>query len=312
MLDGSSISIVLSIGVIIFIAITIIKGIKVVKQSNAIVVERLGRYNRTLEGGFHILIPFLDNVREEVTKQEQLIDIPSQPVITKDNVNINVNGIVFIKVFNAKESTYGIVDFKYALSNLATTTLRSEIGQLTLDETLSSRDNLNTKVLEAIDEASNKWGIKTMRVEISDISVPQEIEKAMNLEMKAEREKRSIELKAEGEKQAVIREAEGIKAKTVLEAEAMERMADATKYEQLKISEGQKTAIENINQAMESNPDASNFLLAKDRISAFKALAENNSNDKVIIPYETQEFIGAMSVVKDMVGTNVATTAALS
>ena len=300
-------SMVLGAAVIIFIIVLFVKGIRVVPQATAVVIERLGRYNRTLEGGFHVLIPFIDTVRETLTKQEQMIDIPSQSVITKDNVNISVDGIVFIKVLNAKEATYGVVGFKNAISNLSTTTLRSEIGQLKLDETLSSREALNQKVLQAIDEASTLWGVKTMRVEISDISVPSEIEKSMNLEMKAEREKRAIELTAAADKEAVIKEAEGNKAKVVLEAEAKERMADAQKYEEKAIALGQKEAMESINIAMTESPAAAEFLLAKDRIAAFKALSESESTDKVIIPYNTAEFIGGMTAVKDMVGTTTLT-----
>ncbi len=293
---------IISIAVIIAVGIMIIKGIVIVPQAHAYVVERLGKYKVTLEGGFHIIIPILDSISSKLTKQEQMINIPEQSVITRDNVNISVDGIVFIQVEDAKKATYGIVDFKFALANLSTTTLRAEIGQLTLDQTLSSRDTLNRKILIAIDEASSKWGVKTMRVELRDISVPMEIEKAMNLEMKAEREKRAIELKAMADKEAVIREAEAIKQSTFLEAEAIERMADASKYEQEKVAEGQQNAMVMINSAMANNSLAAEFLLAKDRVAAFNELAKNTSNDKVIVPYETTELIGSLSILKEFLG----------
>lgn len=292
---------IISLAIIIAIAIIIIKGVVIVPQSNAFVIERLGKYNRTLEGGFHIIIPILDSIRIKLTKQEQIINIPKQNVITKDNVNISVDGIVFIQVEDAKKATYGIVDFKSALANLSTTTLRAEIGQLALDETLSSRDTLNRKILSAIDEASGKWGVKTMRVELRDISVPLEIEEAMNMQMKAEREKRAIELKAMADKEAVIREAEGEKQKVFLEAEAIERMADAKKYELEKVAEGQRKAMLMINTAMSENPQSAEFLLAKDRVSAFNELAKNPSKDKIVIPYETTEIIGSLSILKDFI-----------
>ncbi len=292
---------VVSIAIIVAIAIIIIKGIVIVPQSYAYTVERLGKYNRTLEGGFHIIIPILDSIRTKITKQEQIIDIPGQSVITKDNVNINVDGLVFIQVENAFNATYRVIDFKNAIANLAVTTLRAEIGQLTLDETLSSRDILNKKILQALDEASSKWGIKTMRVELRDISVPLEIQEAMNLQMKAEREKRAIELKAEAEKTAVIKEAEAQKQKAILEAEAIERMADATKYEQEKVAEGQRNAMMLISRAMEANPKTAEFLLAKDRIEAFNELSKNQSKDKVIVPYEVTELIGSLSILKDFI-----------
>ncbi len=291
---------VISLAIVVSVAIIIIKGIVIVPQSSAYVVERLGKYNKTLEGGFHIIIPILDSIREKLTKQEQIINIPQQNVITRDNVNISVDGIVFVQVEDARKATYGIVNFKNALANLSTTTLRAEIGQLALDETLSSRDTLNRKILTAIDSASVKWGVKTMRVELRDISVPLEIEEAMNMQMKAEREKRAIELKAMADKEAVIREAEGEKQKAYLQAEAIERMADAQKYELEKVAEGQRKAMLMINSAMSENPQAAEFLLAKDRVAAFAELARNESNNKVIVPYETTEMIGSLSILKDM------------
>lgn len=292
----------ISIAVIIAVLIIIVKGIKIVPQSRAYVIERLGKYNRTIEGGFHVIIPIVDSVAMAVTKQEQIIDIPQQSVITKDNVNISVDGLVFVQVENAKMAAYGVVDFKRAIANLATTSLRAEIGQMALDETLSSRDTLNRSILTALDEASQKWGIKTMRVELRDISVPVEIEEAMNLQMKAEREKRAIELTATANKEATIREAEGQRQKAFLEAEAIERMADASRYEQEQSAAGQHKAMELINSAMASNPQAAEFLLAKDRVAAFSELAKNESNDKVIVPYETTELIGSLSIFKEFLG----------
>lgn len=293
---------IISLAIIVAIAIIIIKGVVIVPQTHAFVVERLGKYNRTIEGGLHIIIPILDSISSKLTKQEQIINIPQQNVITKDNVNISVDGIVFIQVEDAKKATYGVVDFKSALSNLSTTTLRAEIGQLALDETLSSRDTLNRKILQAIDEASSKWGVKTMRVELRDISVPLEIEEAMNMQMKAEREKRAIELRAQANKEAVIREAEGVKQQAFLQADAIERTADARKYEQEKIAEGQQNAMLMINKAMENNIKAAEFLLAKDRVAAFGELAKNPSKDKIVVPYEVTELIGSLSVLKEFLG----------
>ena len=297
---------IVSFAIIIAIGIIIVKGVVIVPQTHAYVVERLGKFNRTLEGGFHIIIPILDSIASKLTKQEQIIDIPHQNVITKDNVNISVDGIVFIQVEDAKKATYGIVNFKSALSNLSTTTLRAEIGQLALDETLSSRDTLNRKILQAIDEASSKWGVKTMRVELRDISVPIEIEEAMNLQMKAEREKRAIELNAQANKEAVIQEAEGAKEKAFLQADAIERMADAKKYEQEKLAEGQQNAMLMINSAMKDNAKAAEFMLAKDRVKAFNELAKSPSKDKVVIPYETAELIGSLSVFKEFLSSKKA------
>lgn len=295
---GFDISFLLVAIIVVFFLIVSL-GIKIVPQSDIWVIERLGKFNKTLNGGFHLIFPVLDQVRSKMTVREELIDIPRQSVITKDNVNIAVDGIVYIKVEDARDATYNVIDYKKAITNLAMTTLRGEIGAMALDDTLSSRDKLNAKLQHDLGSAANNWGIKIMRVEISEISVPATIEEAMNMQMKAEREKRAIELKAMADKEALIRKAEALKQEKVLEAEAIERMADAKKYEQEVVAEGQKNAMEVINLAMNNNPQSAEFLLAKDRIKAFHDLAKNTNNDKIVIPYEVTEIIGSLSLLKN-------------
>ncbi|MCR4942222.1 MAG: paraslipin [Campylobacter sp.] len=285
------------------IAAIIKLGIKIVSQSDIMIIERLGRFHKVLGGGFHVIVPFFDSVRARMSIREQLVDITKQQVITKDNVNISVDGIVFLKVIDGKMALYNVEDYRRAISNLAMTTLRSAIGEMTLDSTLSSRDQLNSKLQIALGDAANNWGVKIMRVEISEISVPQGIENAMNLQMKAEREKRAIELKAEAEKAALIRNAEALKQEKVLEAEAIERMADAKKYEQIALAEGQKTAMDSINSAMSNSKFAAEYLLAQNRVLAFNELAKNTAKDKILVPYETSELLGSLSVIKDFLGT---------
>ena len=192
-------TLVFTAAIIIFGLIIISKGIKIVPQSDIYVVERLGKYNRTLHGGLNFIIPVVDTVREELTTREQMIDIPKQSVITRDNVNIAIDGIVFCKVDDAKEAIYNVVNFKQAISNLAMTTLRSEIGNMELDGTLSNRESLNISLQTALGDAARNWGVNITRVEISDISVPHEIQQAMNMQMEAERTKRAVTTKAEGE-----------------------------------------------------------------------------------------------------------------
>lgn len=277
-------------------------GIKIISQTDIAIIERLGRFHRVLDGGFHFIMPFIDRVSAVVSAREQMIDIGRQQVITKDNVNINIDGIVFLKVFDAKSAVYSVNDYKQAIANLATTTLRGEIGRINLDDSLSSRDRLNAALQVALGEAANNWGVKIMRVEISEISVPKDIENAMNLQMKAEREKRAIELKAQAEKEALIRNAEALKQEKVLQAEAIERMADAKKYEQIALAQGQSDAMELIANQMSKSVHAAEFLLAKERVVAFNELSKNPSKDKVIIPYETSEFIGALSVLGEFLG----------
>lgn len=287
-------------GVLIaFVGIFIFLAVKVVSQSDVWVIERLGKFNKTLHGGFHTIIPFIDSVRAKFTIREQMINIPKQPVITQDNVNITVDGIVFVKLEDAKEATYNVVDFRRAIANLAMTTLRGEIGGMILDDTLSSRDKLNSKLQLALGSAVDNWGVKIMRVEISEISVPMDIEEAMNLQMKAEREKRAIELNAIAKKEALIRNAEALKQEKVLEAEAIERMADAKRYEQEVVAQGQSKAMDIINDSMSKNVKSAEFLLAKERIGAFEELAKNPSGSKVVVPYEATELIGSLAILGD-------------
>ncbi|MDZ7819604.1 MAG: SPFH domain-containing protein [Aliarcobacter sp.] len=292
-------SIVFAVAIIFFVLIIIAKGIKIVPQSDLYVIERLGKFNKELHGGFHLIIPIIDNVRAILTSREQLVDINKQSVITKDNVNISIDGIVFCKVDDAMEATYNVVDFKDAIANLAMTTLRSEIGAMVLDDTLSNRETLNVKLQTELGAAAANWGIKVTRVEIADISVPPSIEKAMNMQMEAEREKRAIQTRAEADKEAVIRKAEGFKQEEILKAEAIERMADAKRYEQEQMAAGQQEAMRLINISMVENEKAAEFLLAKDRIAAFRALAESGSTDKMILPYDVSQMVGATSVLGD-------------
>ena len=295
-MEGFAVFVVL----IVFLVVAILKlGIKIVSQSEIMIIERLGRFHKVLDGGFHVIVPFFDSVRARMSVREQLVDISKQQVITKDNVNIAVDGIVFLKVIDGKMALYNVEDYRKAISNLAMTTLRSAIGEMSLDQTLSSRDQLNSKLQIALGDAADNWGVKIMRVEISEISVPKGIEDAMNLQMKAEREKRAIELKAEAEKAALIRNAEALKQEKVLEAEAIERMADAKKYEQIALAEGQKDAMDNINMAMANSKFAAEYLLTQGRIEAFNELAKNGSKDKILVPYETSELIGSLSVIKE-------------
>ena len=298
--------VVFAVVVLAFAVLFLKAGIKIISQSDIYIVERLGKFHKVLDGGFHIIIPFVDQIRAVITVREQLVDITKQQVITKDNVNISVDGIVFLKVVDGKMALYNVDSYKRAIANLARTTLRGEIGAMNLDDTLSSRDRLNSALQRALGDAADNWGVKIMRVEISEISVPQGIEEAMNLQMKAEREKRAIELKAQAEKEALIRNAEALKQEKVLQAEAIERMADAKKYEQIALATAQKEAMDMINESMAQNAKAAEFLLARDRVGAFNELAKNGSKDKILVPYEATELIGSLSVLKDFLGARAA------
>lgn len=294
--------VVLIVIVCVFIGLFIKSCIKIVSQSDLFIVERLGRFHKVLDGGFHVIIPIIDRVSAVLTAREQLVYITKQQVITKDNVNIAVDGIVYVKIVEAKNAHYNVENYKDAISNLAMTTLRGEIGAMNLDDTLSSRDKLNASLQLALAGAADNWGVKIMRVEIAEISVPEDIEDAMNMQMKAEREKRAIELKAQAEKEALILKAEALKQEKVLEAEAIERMADAKKYEEVAVSEGQKDAMDNINMAMSASKFAAEYLLAQGRVDAFNELSKSQSKDKILIPYDVTELLGSLSIIKDFLG----------
>ena len=289
-----------SIGLFVALVVIVFSGVKIVPQAEVWVIERLGKFHRVLHGGLNFIIPFVDQVRARFNTQEQVIDIPPQDVITKDNVTVTINGLVFLRINDARKATYEILNLKEAIAQLAQTTLRAEIGKLELDETLSSRDRLNAALLSALDAASMTWGAKVTRVEISDIEVPPEIKHAMELQLKAERQRRATETEAEGLKNATIAQAEGERQKAFKEAEAIERMADAKRYEQEQVAEGERKAMILLNSAMQENPMAAEFLLAQDRIQAFARLAEGQSSNKIVVPYEASQLIGAVSILQDV------------
>lgn len=288
----------------LLILIYLFLAVKIVSQAELWVIERLGKYHRTLGAGINFIIPFIDQKRSQFHTQEQIIDVPRQAVITKDNVSIQIDAVVFIRINDAKQATYEIKDLKVAIAQLAQTTLRAEIGRMELDETLSSRADLNAVLLTALDLASSTWGAKVTRVEVADISVPQAVQTAMELQMEAERRRRATETAAEGDKNALILKAEGERQQAFKQAEAVERMADAVKYEKEQLAMGEQKAMELINHAMMNNKDAASFLLAKDRIAAFAGLAASDSANKVIVPIETSEMVGSLTAFATLLGQN--------
>lgn len=277
-------------------------AVKIVPQAEHWVFERLGKYHQTLGAGVNFIVPFIDQRRAKYNTQEQIIDVPRQSVITRDNVSIQIDAVIYIRINDAKQATYEIQDLKVAVAQLAQTTLRAEIGRLELDETLSSRADLNAVLLIALDAASSTWGAKVTRVEVADISVPQPVQRAMELQMEAERRRRATETEAEGDKNALIMKAEGERQQAFKQAEAVERMADARKYEKEQLAMGEQRAMEVINEAMATNQSAAGFLLAKDRIAAFAKLAESDSANKVVVPIETSEMVGSLTALVSLLG----------
>jgi regulator of protease activity HflC (stomatin/prohibitin superfamily) len=226
----------------IFVITTIWKTAVVVPQQNGFVVERLGRYNRTLTAGFHILIPFLDVIRYRHSLKEMAVDIPEQICITKDNVQVGVDGVIYLKVLDAQRASYGIDDYFFAITQLAQTALRSEIGKIDLDKTFEERSHINTMVVNELDKATEPWGIKVLRYEIKNISPPADVLAAMEKQMRAEREKRAVILNSEGQRDAAINEAEGQKQQVI-------KASEAKKQQQINEAEGEASAILAVAQA---------------------------------------------------------------
>lgn len=216
--------------------IILAKTAVVVPQQSAYVVERLGKYSCTLEAGFHILVPFLDVIRYRHTLKEQAIDVPEQVCITKDNVQVGIDGILYLKVMNPERASYGISDYRFAITQLAQTALRSEIGKIDLDRTFEERTNINTALVTELDKASEPWGVKVLRYEIKNINPPKDIQAAMEKQMRAEREKRAMILTSEGARDAAINTAEGEKQKVI-------KASEATKQQRINEAEGQAAAI---------------------------------------------------------------------
>ena len=302
---GAFIAVVILLAVVLII---LVKCIKIVPQAHAMVVERLGGYLATWGVGLHFKMPFLDRVAKKVILKEQVVDFPPQPVITKDNVTMQIDTVVYFQITDPKLFTYGVENPIMAIENLTATTLRNIIGDLELDETLTSRETINTKMRASLDVATDPWGIKVNRVELKNIIPPKAIQDAMEKQMKAERERREAVTRAEGEKKSTILVAEGKKESAILEAEAEKQAAilraEAKKEATMREAEGQAQAILKIQQAnadglrflKEAGPDA-NVLQLKS-IEAFAKAADGKAT-KIIIPSEIQGIAGlAKSVVE--------------
>jgi regulator of protease activity HflC (stomatin/prohibitin superfamily) len=241
-METVSAALVITIVLAVFAILVVVKTAVVVPQQNAYVVERLGKFHAVLDAGFHVLFPFIDVIRYRHTLKEQAVDIPEQICITKDNVQVAVDGILYLKVLDAQRASYGIADYYYAISQLAQTALRSEIGKIDLDRTFEERTHINGMVITELDKATGPWGIKVLRYEIKNITPPQDVLAAMEKQMRAEREKRAVVLTSEGERDAAINTAEGKKQQVIKESEAH-------RQRQINEAEGQANAIQAIAQA---------------------------------------------------------------
>jgi regulator of protease activity HflC (stomatin/prohibitin superfamily) len=293
-----------------FVLILIISNVRIVSQSNAFVIERLGAYNATWSTGIHVKLPFLDRIASKVSLKEQVADFAPQPVITKDNVTMMIDTVIYMQITDPKLYTYGVINPMSAIENLTSTTLRNIIGELELDETLTSRDMINTRMRTVLDEATDPWGIKVNRVEVKNIAPPKSIQEAMEKQMRAERERRESILKAEGEKQSAILVAEGQKASAILKAEAEKAavilQAEAAKEAQIREAEGEAQAILSVQKAtmeglnMIKSVNADDPLIKLKSLEALQKVADGQAT-KIIIPSEIQNLAGLVTSVAELV-----------
>ncbi|WP_367079096.1 stomatin-like protein [Luteitalea sp.] len=300
--EGLIVLIIFAILVLVIVAKTAI----VVPQQSAYVVERLGRYAGTLDAGFHILVPFIDVVRYKHSLKENALDIPAQVCITRDNVQVGVDGVLYLKVMNPERASYGIQDYHFAISQLAQTTLRSEVGKIDLDKTFEERTNINTQVVSEVDKATDPWGVKVLRYEIKNITPPSDVLAAMEKQMRAEREKRAVILTSEGQRDAAVNTAEGAKQEVI-------KASEARRQQQINEAEGEASAIMAVARAtaegirevaaamqMPGGTEAVQLRVAEQYITQFGHLAK--SSNTMIIPATTSDIGGmiatAMQVVK--------------
>jgi len=274
--------------IVVFAVVLIFQGVKIVPQQNAYIVQRLGKFRVALQPGINYIIPFFDSVAYQHTLKEKAFDIPEQVCITKDNVQVTVDGVIFIQVIDPVKASYGIADYGFAITQLAQTTMRSEIGKIDLDKTFEERTTINRAVVSSIDEAAIDWGVKVLRYEIKNISPPQSVLLAMEKQMQAEREKRAVVLQSEGEKQSAINVAEGQKQKVVLESEGIQQrqineaagQAEAIRAVASATADGIKKLAESI--SVQKGIDAVQLRVAEKLIEQFGHLAKNTNT--LILP----------------------------
>ncbi|MBP9921348.1 MAG: SPFH/Band 7/PHB domain protein [Proteiniclasticum sp.] len=301
--------------ILLFIMVVLLSSIKVVNTGSVYVLERFGQYYKTLQPGWHVILPFVDYVRRKISMKQQILDIQPQNVITKDNVNISVDNVIFYQVLNPKDAVYNIENYVSGIMYSTITNMRNIIGDMSLDEVLAGRDRINMKLLDIVDSITDAYGIKILSVEIKNIVPPEEIQNAMEKQMKAEREKRAAILIAEGDRESSIARAEGEKRSNILRAEAEKekniRLAEGMKESQLLEAEGKARAIEAISNAeaeairkvnasiIESGTDAR--IIALKQVEALKEMATNPAN-KLILPVDTLNSLGSIAAIADIIG----------
>jgi regulator of protease activity HflC (stomatin/prohibitin superfamily) len=295
-------SLAVSLAFLILAAVVLLGAVKIVPQGREFTVERFGRYTRTLKPGMTLLTPFVESIGRRVNMMEQVLPVPQQEVITKDNVTVQVDAIVFIQVIDAASASYRVDNLTYAIGQLAQTNLRTVVGSMDLDDVLSQREAINTRLLQAIDLATEPWGVKATRIEIKDLVPPPDITNAMTRQMKAERERRAVITEAEGEKQAAVTRAEGAKQSAILQAEGRKEAASRDAEARERLAEAEARATEAVSEAIaKGDVNSINYFIAQKYVEAFGKLAESPQAKTVIVPAEMSALVGSLAGIGSLV-----------
>ena len=298
MLSAFTIFILFLVGLAV---LTLFMGVKTVPQGYEYTVERFGRYTRSLRPGLNLIVPYIDRIGAQMNMMEQVLDVPNQDVITRDNAMVAVDGVVFYQILDAARATYEVRNLELATLNLTMTNIRTVMGSMDLDELLSQRDRINAQLLHVVDEATNPWGVKVTRIEIKDISPPRDLVDAMARQMKAERDKRASILEAEGMRQAEILRAEGEKQAAVLEAEGRKEAAFRDAEARERLAEAEANATTMVSKAIsEGNVQAINYFIAQKYIDALGQIASADNNKVVLMPLEASSVIGAVAGIAEI------------